>query len=1061
METITFGAEAQELRRDVESFLSPSARELFRRRLLPYQRCYMLYGPPGNGKSSILQALSIKFGLKLYFLKVTKTTTKSELAAYLSDQGTSRNCMICIEDAESAFESDEVLEREEAKRKAELAAARAATASSGGGGSGAADGGAGGGGGMGGNDYHPSGGGGGGFGGGGFGGGGFGGGGFGGGGPFGGVPFPASGGSRTQSVTAKVFVDMIRGDGATPPDKRLVFFSTNHVGKMALELKELVDQQGSRTCFPNSDRMMAGSMFEMFFTEPLEGNEKVVAASRDTFLKNLGNAAWFTGWKTSNVSGASLSEYFQRHRERPKVAANCVSGVGTEYLQTIVEDGPEYVSPDLVGKDLDVAGDKGSDETTADVVLRKSKRAKGKAKAKGKAGAKANNDENGTPAAAAAADNGAKEDIWAAEQANATSAVDHSGGSGGTSATSDDDAAPASSPRLSRPLQFGVDLSGTPLRICFGLFCGYFLFAIEHAIQTHPAAMGSLCFAAAGVRLLPVGTWKKVVSCLLVAVLCTVDCDGDGNVWVLDAQDDTNLCAEQFFDELQRHTYYLQYVQPRIGAMLTEAWSSMPMAICMSIFIALWLLADILVLYVSSFLWVRFEVSGVSKLNTYIYKAMQTQNIEQAARLEADAPDDVPEHQHVRKLWAVNHDSQSIAADRYRTLVAELPAQEWFRMSHKLDAIVLPPAATAKRRQRTEAGAGLFGSPLLAGDDGSNSGGDVGGSPLSEITVWIKNLMSKKEIQARSAHKQNLMAQGYREEHGINNETKTEYRVWRWGSEWWSFAHSKGTRDIFFDFIQKHYVDSKIAALRASPTVAMCEYPFNSSGSGSGGGLFGAGRGRGRGGHRKITRAMAPGQSVNVPIGGMSSFVWPGQEGRGGRGRGRGRGRGGGAGRAGGLRNRKVDGGGQLSGSHDLGEDSSALLEGTTTGTLQNLLGLFEDAVRFQSVANKRWYMKRGIPFRRGYFIHGPPKCGKTHFVKLLSRHLGATLHVVDLRDSALTDSQLINMYQGYVGQDQYGGSNQSQAATPYSIVLFKGIEDAVQYVNQCFCFHRESAREH
>lgn len=96
--------------------------------------------------------------------------------------------------------------------------------------------------------------------------------------------------------------------------------------------------------------------------------------------------------------------------------------------------------------------------------------------------------------------------------------------------------------------------------------------------------------------------------------------------------------------------------------------------------------------------------------------------------------------------------------------------------------------------------------------------------------------------------------------------------------------------------------------------------------------------------------------------------------------------------------------------------------------------------------------MRRGIPFRRGYFLHGPPKCGKTHFVKLLARHLGATLHVVDLRDKSLNDQDLINMYQGYSngsggGGGMFGnGGSGAKAAGAYSIVLFKGIEDAVQY---------------
>lgn len=127
METITLGPEAQELRSDVESFLSPAARELFRQRLLPYQRCYLLHGPPGNGKSSVLQALSIKFELALYFLKVSKGMTKTDLERLLKPLR--NNVMICIEDAESAFPSDmEIEKREEEARAAQLVADRAPSA---------------------------------------------------------------------------------------------------------------------------------------------------------------------------------------------------------------------------------------------------------------------------------------------------------------------------------------------------------------------------------------------------------------------------------------------------------------------------------------------------------------------------------------------------------------------------------------------------------------------------------------------------------------------------------------------------------------------------------------------------------------------------------------------------------------------------------------------------------------------------------------------------------------------------------------------------------------------
>lgn len=45
-------------------------------------------------------------------------------------------------------------------------------------------------------------------------------------------------------------------------------------------------------------------------------------------------------------------------------------------------------------------------------------------------------------------------------------------------------------------------------------------------------------------------------------------------------------------------------------------------------------------------------------------------------------------------------------------------------------------------------------------------------------------------------------------------------------------------------------------------------------------------------------------------------------------------------------------------------------------------------------------------------------------------------LHIVDLRDPTLTDAHLVSLYQ----------SGNAVPTNPYSIVLFKGIEDAMQY---------------
>lgn len=64
------------------------------------------------------------------------------------------------------------------------------------------------------------------------------------------------------------------------------------------------------------------------------------------------------------------------------------------------------------------------------------------------------------------------------------------------------------------------------------------------------------------------------------------------------------------------------------------------------------------------------------------------------------------------------------------------------------------------------------------------------------------------------------------------------------------------------------------------------------------------------------------------------------------------------------------------------------------------------DDVR-EFLQSSKWYEERGIPYRRGYLLYGPPGCGKTSFITALAGHLEYSICVLNLSDPGLTDDRL------------------------------------------------------
>ncbi|KIJ69025.1 hypothetical protein HYDPIDRAFT_81042 [Hydnomerulius pinastri MD-312] len=55
----------------------------------------------------------------------------------------------------------------------------------------------------------------------------------------------------------------------------------------------------------------------------------------------------------------------------------------------------------------------------------------------------------------------------------------------------------------------------------------------------------------------------------------------------------------------------------------------------------------------------------------------------------------------------------------------------------------------------------------------------------------------------------------------------------------------------------------------------------------------------------------------------------------------------------------------------------------------------------------RQWYADRGIPYRRGYLLHGPPGSGKTSFIQALAGSLAYDICLLNLSERGLADDKL------------------------------------------------------
>ncbi|CAD2222434.1 BCS1 N terminal/ATPase family associated with various cellular activities (AAA), putative [Angomonas deanei] len=69
---------------------------------------------------------------------------------------------------------------------------------------------------------------------------------------------------------------------------------------------------------------------------------------------------------------------------------------------------------------------------------------------------------------------------------------------------------------------------------------------------------------------------------------------------------------------------------------------------------------------------------------------------------------------------------------------------------------------------------------------------------------------------------------------------------------------------------------------------------------------------------------------------------------------------------------------------------------------------LLADVQKFNSSVD--YYRKLGVPYRRGYLLHGPPGCGKTSYVMALAGYLNMSISLLSLSSKSVNDENLMDL---------------------------------------------------
>lgn len=88
----------------------------------------------------------------------------------------------------------------------------------------------------------------------------------------------------------------------------------------------------------------------------------------------------------------------------------------------------------------------------------------------------------------------------------------------------------------------------------------------------------------------------------------------------------------------------------------------------------------------------------------------------------------------------------------------------------------------------------------------------------------------------------------------------------------------------------------------------------------------------------------------------------------------------------------------------------SVILPRSADGNRDEAAALLEDAREF--LESELWYTERGIPYRRGYLLHGLPGGGKSSLVAAVASELKLPIYVLQISNELLTDDSLHRLFQ-------------------------------------------------